>query len=225
MRKKALLLLQIVLVSAVASPQSWAEVTSRTGNSSGTVTQVTVDATGTTSVRLRKTAVDPGSEPGPMLFDGEWTFSWDTTEPASVRFEGVVHLGDYSADSHAKAFGMNFRSVQTFYDFSQHLQGTAHWDGESRRLTYRMDPQERDDGRASTVSESRPPTCVKETSRSCKVFFKSSSALEGLRLDLTFSKELNRFEGDAVLTQYSGKGMEKATSETFVTIRGDLVDR
>ena len=217
-----MLILSTFLISAVASSPVRAEVTSRTGNTSGTVAEVDVHATGKTTVRYRKTDVDPASDPVPMPFDGEWTFRWDAAKPDSVEFEGVVHLGDYSTDSHAKAFGMNFNTVQSFYDFAQHVRGTAQWNGETRTLTYTMDPEERDDGRASTVSESKPPTCVEETSRACKAFFKTSPALEGLRLNLKFNEDLNRFDGSVVLIQYGGKGMEKATVEVLLTLRGDL---
>ena len=72
------------------------------------------------------------------------------------------------------------------------------------------------------MSQSRPPTCDEADSRACKAFFKSTRELEGLVMNLTFSEDLSRFEGDVVLIQFGGSGLERSSTDLLTRMSGTL---
>ena len=92
-----------------------------------------------------------------------------------------------------------------------------------------MPPEGRDDVRASTVTKTREADCEKVkgmfAGKACSAFKKTSPGLEGLDLSFTFSEDLSRFEGVAILIQYGGKGMTKSEAHTTTEISGNLTSK
>ena len=84
-----------VILAVFAVPQVSAEVTTRAGNSSGLVQSVNVEASASAEVQHWKPDADTDGDHTPFAFDGEWTFTWDTEEPDSVDFSGVINFGDH----------------------------------------------------------------------------------------------------------------------------------
>jgi hypothetical protein len=186
-----------------------------TGSSSGLLNRIEVKAGAKTSVIYSKHGETLNSFK-PFPFDGDWSFTW---KGGSVDFSGVIDFSNFQATTDAGSAGGITR--QTFFDFSHRVKGTGRWDGEKRTLTFEMPPSVRDDSRASTVSQSKEPTCEKVKGMfaqvACNAFLESSPGLEGLKISFVFSDDLTRFEGDAILIQYGGKGVTE--SETTMTTR------
>lgn len=187
---------------------------------SGTVESVTVDANEKTDVILAKQGDMPETfQPYPI--DGDWNFTWNGN---TVDFTGVFHFGDYQTITTAHGPGGVTRQI--FYGLSHQVSGTATWNEDSRTLTYDMEPQEREDGKASTVTQSKPAECEKVsgafTSEACKGFEESSLEFEGLKLHFTFNEDLSHFDGEADQIQYGGKGVTENEATTVVEMSGDL---
>lgn len=97
-------------------------------------------------------------------------------------------------------------------------------------MTYVDDPADesrRDDGSASTYSESKPATCEEEVDcRACKAFFKTSPALEGLTLDLQFADDRSSDSGQITMIRFSGSGAEQSKSKILLDeVQGTLADQ
>ena len=225
MKNKILL---ATVLSVLVSPLVWADVTTKTGNFDADLVKVEVDSTGNTTVAYRRTDEKAWSKAKPFTMTGVFTFSWDSAKPTAVDFTGTTDFGTFSSDTHAKVAFMNIKSTQTFYDYVQNVTGTAKWDAATRTLTHVDKPKgddRRDDGRASTVEQSKPAICVEADSRACKAFFKTSPELEGLKMKLTFNEDLSSYEGRIVMIQFGGKGMEAAETEIIIGIKGNLADK
>lgn len=219
----ALAALTMVLTTSLAA---WADVTTYSGTWSGRLTEARVDSTGTTTCSYRRQDQEAWQDHGPFqLGDGAVSFGWDTGTPDRVNFKADLNFGSHATDTHAKVAFLNIKSTQQFFDEVQHIEGTADWDPATRTLTYSHRPDsddQRDDSSASTVSQSRPPTCDEADSRACKAFFKSTRELEGLVMNLTFSEDLSRFEGDVVLIQFGGSGLERSSTDLLTRMSGTL---
>ena len=117
---------------------------------------------------------------------------------------------------------------QTFWDYQQHVKGTASWDAATRTLQYDLQPKERDDGQASTYSDAKPATCDKikgwTAGKACSAFEATSPAMEGLVLNLTFSENLDSVQGKFLMIQYGGEGMTKSTTEVHGTLDVPLIE-
>ena len=115
-------------------------------------------------------------------------------------------------------------SEQFFYDFEHQVKGTGKWDAASRTMSFRIKPDERDDGRASTVSHSKPPECKPPKHRACKAFNKTTPEYEGANIKLTFSEDLSTFSGDVTMTEYGGSGFTKSETQVIMKVDGTLAD-
>lgn len=213
----------------VSSPLLWADVSTKSGSFEGSATEIKVNSTGTTTVMYRRVDQEAWKDHGPMKLVGGMTFTWDTAKADAVDFAATIDYGTFSSDTHAKVAFFNIKSSQTFYDYVQSVKGTAQWNAATRTLTYEDRPDEddddrRDDGRASTVAQSKPAICEEADSRACKAFFKTSAELEGLILHITFGEDLSSYEGTITMIQFGGSGMEAADTDIIVPIKGTLAD-
>lgn len=215
MKKPLFILLLFVLA---LSPQLYAQTMS--GSTAGTVDSIEIEAATKVTVIIS----DHGEtleefEPRPII--GDWSFSWNGNQ---VSFTGVFDYGDYQTTTDAGGLGGVTR--QTFYGFSYNVSGTAQWDERSQTLSYEILPLERDDERASTVTQRREPDCIKIRGmfarKAVAAFLEASPGLEGLKLEFRFNEDRSRFDGQAVLIQYGGKGATKSESTIIIALRGDL---
>ena len=209
----------LVFLAVVTNSQAYAEVTTRVGSSVGVVMGIKVDAAVGTEVQLWKAGADPEGEHMPFNIGGEWTFTWDSNKDDVVNFTGVLNYGDHFTMTNAGWMGGV--STQTFFDFAHHIEGTANWENATRKLTFKMIPKARDDGRASSVTQAKPPTCEPK-GKACSAFEKNSSPIEGLSIRMIFNEDLSRFEGTVIAIQYGGSGFTKSQSDTTMKISGDL---
>lgn len=212
--------LLFLLVVAVV-PQLSAET--MTGGSSGTVDSVEVEAATKTHIIYAAHGETPSTFV-PWPFDGDWSFDW--TE-SGVDFEGVFHFGDYQSITDAGSMGGVTKQV--FYDFAHHVRGRAEWDRASRTLSFMKNPEGRDDSGASTATQSKEPDCVTVrglfAGKACAAFRDTSPGLEGMKLEFRFSEDRSRFEGQAILIQYGGKGVTESETTITVHLYGDLAPR
>ena len=216
--------LATVILAVFAVPQVFAEVTTRAGNCSGRVIGIDVEASTRAEVQHWKPDADTDGDHPPFVFDGEWTFTWDTEDSGSVDFFGVINFGDHFTLTDAGRLGGI--SKQVFFGLAHNVKGTANWDSAARTLTFKMLPEGRDDARASTVTQTREAECEKVkgmfAGKACSAFKKTSPGLEGLDLSFSFSEDLSSFEGVAILIQFGGKGMAKSEARTTTEISGNL---
>jgi hypothetical protein len=197
-----------------------ADVITRLGSSTCTIDYVQVEALVKTEVRFWPMGAYYKRDPyQPYQFRGEWKFSWDGAGSEYVDFAGVLNFGDHYTVTDAGWLGG--RSVQTFSGFAHYIHGRADWDSATRTLSYKLLPRDRDDGRASRVTQTAPPTCQPK-GRACSVFMDTNQSLESLTLSMTFNETLDRFEGTVIATQFGGSGMTKMQSDTVISVKGEL---
>lgn len=214
-----------ILLAASLSNAALADVTTVSGQATCVLENpANVDAAVKTTVFFYRPGANPdGNDPvQPMTCDCDWTFTWDSDKPGQVGFEGAVRLGDYFVVIDAGTLGGMTR--QTFYNVTHKLKGEATWNAATAGMSYLLEPVEPDDGQASVVDWDKPPVCEKikglTAGRACAASEASSLELEGLKVDLTFSEDLSRFEGSAVLTQYGGSGMTKSETPMMLKLSG-----
>jgi hypothetical protein len=219
----------LVILAMSASPLVLAEVSTKSGEAAGNIPMpVNADAKVNAEINyFPHGANEEGKDDaGPFPVSGPWTFTWDSEKPDAVDFTGVFTLGDYFTVTDAGALGGVTR--QTFYDFAHHVKGTAVWDAATRTLTYNLQPNERDDSQASTVTQSKEPDCDKikgfTAGKACSAFEETSPPLEGLVLTFTFSEDLSSFDGTFMQIQYGGSGMTESQTDINGTIGGPLTD-
>jgi hypothetical protein len=212
--------LKLVLIIIGITSSSLISAQSMAGTSSGLLNSVDVKAGAVTTVIYSKHG-ETLSSFKPYPFDGDWSFTW---KGSSVDFSGVINLGNCQTTTDAGSMGGISR--QTFFDFAHRVKGTGKWDAGKRTLTFEMLPVGRDDSRASTVSQSKEPTCEKIkgmfAQTACNAFLDSSPGLEGLKINFVFSEDLTRFEGDAILVQFGGKGVTESETTIATRISGRL---
>ena len=195
------------------------EASTRAGQATGVLKEANVDARVSTNIVFRKAGLDPDSPAPPFEFPTDWSFSWDSSSPDAVDFSGTVTFGDHYSVTDAGSLGGI--STQTFHGYEHSIKGKAKWDAASRTLTYRMDPEDRDDSRASTVKETAPIECEPD-GLACGAFMKLSPEFEGLVLELTFGEELSDFSGRMVLSQYGGNFVTKQQTDLVIELSGEL---
>lgn len=211
--------LGIVLVWVPLAPAA-GDVIYRVAKSSCTVELVQVEAIVKTEVRFWPIDADYERDAYyPYSFPCEWRFSWDGAGAESVDFVGVLNYGDHMTVTDAGWLGG--RSVQTFSGLTHYVHGRAEWDETTRILSFKLLPRERDDGRASRVTQTAPPTCLPE-GRACSAFMRTSPPLESLIITMSFTEDLGRFEGKVIATQYSGSGVTRMQSDTTIDVMGEL---
>lgn len=209
----------LVLAPIIAVSQVYGDVIVRSGEVLGSVESTQVEAAVGTTLTFRNSSDDADVEATPFYFESEWTLTWDDDNPEAVDFVGQLNFGDHFTQTDAGFMGG--RSVQTFYGFAHNVKGTAIWDSGSRTLTYLMEPRERDDARASMVTETAPTSCEPE-GRACTAFNKSSPGLEGLKLSFIFSDDLSSFSGTVTAVQFGGSGFTKSQTDIIMKLEGEL---
>ena len=157
------------------------------------------------------------SEARPFPYTGDWIFTWDSESPGTVHFNGRLDFGNYFSITDAGNLGGITR--QSYHDFSQLVSGLAEWEPSSNTLFYEFLPVQRDDGLASSVSQSRPADCEKikgmGAAKACKAFNESSLELEGFSIKLEFDKNLSIANGEFMMIQYGGSGITKSMTEAI----------
>lgn len=221
---KSFLFALFLLVVAVDAPRALADTETRSGNGSGTIDEVVVDAATTTKVAHWPEGADLEGEHKPLAFDGQWQFTWDANTPDTVAFSGVVTLGNHFTVTNAGSLGGTTK--QTFSDYSHSVAGVAQWDAATRTLVFEHKPTERDAGGASQIGQDKAPTCEKISGlfakTGCSAFLNSSPELEGLQLNLTFGEDLNSFRGTINMIQFSGSRVTKAETVMRASVGGSL---
>ena len=209
----------ISVLAIAAVPHLYADTMA--GSAKGTIDSVTIDAaTGTTSIWTAHGADVPDDfQPYPFAGDWSFTFNGDT-----VDFTGAFDIGDYQTTTDAGSMGGISR--QTFFGFVHNVKGTAQWDEASGTLTFDMQPEGRDDARASTAVQSKDAECEKVkgmfAGKACSAFAATSPGLEGLTLNFKFNEDRTAFEGQAVLIQYGGKGITESDTQMVASLKGSL---
>jgi hypothetical protein len=218
------------ILAMAASPLVLAEVTTKSGESSGMVPMplTAVAAVDAEVSYYPHSANEEGKdETKPWPITGPWTFIWDSAKPDTVDFTGEVIFGNYFTVTDAGTLGGVTR--QTFWDYVQQVKGTASWDAATRTLEYNLQPKERDDGQASTYTDAKPATCDKvkgwTAGKACSAFEATSPALEGLVLNFTFSENLDSVQGKFTMIQYGGSGMTESITEINGTLDAPLTDK
>jgi len=209
------------LLALIAAP-AMADIVKKAGNASYTLIDAPVDALVSTSVVYYYDGAKPVDNPPPYKYDGGWTFTWNSDTPDKVDFEGDINFGTHYTVTDAGTMGGI--SEQYFYDYVHHVKGTANWDAAKRVLTFKMEPKDRDDGRASTVTFSKPPECKPEGHRACKAFKKTSPEYEGADITLTFDEGLDAFKGRVTMIEYGGSGFTKSTTKVNMDVEAALTD-
>jgi hypothetical protein len=219
----------LAILAITASPLALAEVSTKSGEASGVIPMpLTAVAAVNAEVSYYPHGANEEGEDDtqPWPITGPWTFSWDSATPDAVDFTGTMVFGNYFTVTDAGTMGGVTR--QTFWDYQQQVKGTASWDAATRTLTYDLQPKERDDGQASTYSDSKPATCDKikgwTAGKACSAFEATSPAMEGLVLNLTFSENLDSVQGTFTLIQFGGDGMTKSITEIDGTLEASLTD-
>lgn len=214
----------VLLVAAIQAPLALAELQTLSGNGSGTIDDVLVDAATTTQVTHWPAGADADGDHKPFAIDGPWQFTWDDSKPGSVTFTGVIVLGDHFTVTDAGSLGG--KSQQNFYGYSHTIEGVAQWDAATRTLSFERAPKERDAGGASTVGQDKAPNCEKISgmfaSKGCSAFLESNPELEGVQLNLGFGEDRKSFQGTIKLIHFSGSGMTKAETVITASLGGAL---
>lgn len=209
----------ISVLTIAAVPHLYADTMA--GSAKGTVDSVTIDAaTGTTSIWTAHGA-DVPDDFQPYPFSGDWSFTFNGD---TVDFTGAFDIGDCQTTTNAGFMGGI--SKQIFFGFVHHVKGTGQWDEASSTLSFTMEPEGRDDARASTVTQTQDPECEKVkgmfAGKACSAFEATSPGLEGLTLNFKFNEDRTAFEGQAVLTQYGGKGITESDTKMVANFKGTL---
>ena len=144
-----------------------------------------------------------------------WNLNLDKKISNRATFNGVFDLGDHYVLT--KSNGLIGVTRQEFYDFKYLVKGNGSWNYAKKLFEYNVKPTEADNGIASLVSFSKPPTCVKISGifagRACKVFFSSSLALEGIELKIRFAEDMKSFKGEGIFIQYGGAGLTESRTQ------------
>lgn len=176
-----------------------------------------VDAIVKTEVTFYKENADwsKDSTAVPFPYNGEWIFTWDSDSPGIVQFDGSLNFGDYFSITDAGSLGGVTR--QGYYDLTHIVSGYAEWDSSTNTLFYEFLPVQRDDGRASSISQSKPADCEKieglGAKKACKAFNESSLELEGFVIKLKFNQSLSMAKGELLMIQFGGSGITKSLTE------------
>jgi hypothetical protein len=153
----------------------------------------------------------------PFPYKGDWIFTWDSDSPGIVQFNGSINFGNYFSITDAGNLGGVTR--QSYYNFTHLVSGTAEWDTSTNTLFYDFLPVQRDDGRASSISQFKPADCEKVkglgAKKACKAFNESSLELEGFVLKLKFNQSLTMAKGELLMIQYGGSGITKSLTEAI----------
>lgn len=211
----------VALLALIAAP-AMADVVKKTGNATYTLIEAPVDAAVKTSVVYYYDGAKPDDNPPPYKFDGQWSFTWNSDTPDKVDFEGDINYGTHYTITDAGMMGGV--SEQYFYDYVHRVKGTANWDAAQRVMTFKIELKDRDDGRASTVTFSKPPECKPEGHRACKAFNKTTPAYEGADIKLTFDEGLSAFKGNVTMIEYGGSGFTKSTTKVILDAEAQLTD-
>lgn len=176
-----------------------------------------VDAIVKTEVTFYEENADWTKDSGavPFPYKGDWIFTWDSDSPGIVQFNGNLNFGSYFSITDAGPLGGVTR--QSYHNLTHYVSGTAEWDSSTNTLFYEFLPVERNDGRASSIAQSKPADCEKVKGlgamKACKAFNESSLELEGFVIKLEFNKSLSMAKGELLMIQYGGSGITKSLAE------------
>lgn len=220
----------LALVALVATSLAQAETKTLAGNTSGEITSresTQIQAAVGTESWYTRPGENPDADPlPPFKFDGDWSFTWNSETPDKVEFTGDIHWGDHITYTDAGSVGGV--TAQHFHGIVHKVGGTANWDPATRTLTFEKPLGERNDAGASTVTESKKPSCegVKGmkmmTNKACNAFYDTSPGWEGFKANLVFSEDLQSFKGTIVGTQYGGSGFTKSQADMTMSLEGKL---